>query len=524
MVRGYKHLGTYLQEDCRPSRDIVHKKALARQAWGPLLRPFFMRREISDKTKADIFSSLIMSRYSFQVHTWSWVSRNTLDSWCTGIRPLLFPLVKCGTRGCSVELLDTATLCGLANMMTPRDLMAKQRLQYAKRALVHGPVFLWTLVVSVEDHDGWAHWFGEDLQWLLKFSPMTFLDVATTDVRTWLQFIAESDDWSQWVKQAAKACVRYRARQSQAKVWELHVADTLQKHWVQCCPRVVVPGSIECTLCGQTFRSKRALAMHSHAIHGYLPEVKFFAPGSMCLSCGKEYHHRPRLICHLNANHRCLDHLRGCFPPIPNEIVKELDTQDRSFAMDRKAMGWKKCKALLPALRVPSVALPPCGSAEANRMWNFWQAIWETPGDAFCQMNGVLRDSDIPIDNAQPEYPAFVFQSDCGKHSGHNGVFDLAGISQIGTVKVWCLSVDLCLQGSDGDLMDRKVQQKWIEALKSRRIIGGGGASPCETFSAARFHDGVPRHFGQPTKFLDCQICGQNTPSRYSLAILCFSF
>lgn len=58
MVRGYKHLGTYLQEDCRPSRDIVHKKALARQAWGPLLRPFFMRREISDKTKADIFSSL----------------------------------------------------------------------------------------------------------------------------------------------------------------------------------------------------------------------------------------------------------------------------------------------------------------------------------------------------------------------------------------------------------------------------------------------------------------------------------
>lgn len=264
--------------------------------------------------------------------------------------------------------------------------------------------------------------------------------------------------------------------------------------------------------------------MHSHAIHGYLPEVKFFAPGSMCLSCGKEYHHRPRLICHLNANHRCLDHLRGCFPPIPNEIVKELDTQDRSFAMDRKAMGWKKCKALLPALRVPSVALPPCGSAEANRMWNFWQAIWETPGDAFCQMNGVLRDSDIPIDNAQPEYPAFVFQSDCGKHSGHNGVFDLAGISQIGTVKVWCLSVDLCLQGSDGDLMDRKVQQKWIEALKSRRIIGGGGASPCETFSAARFHDGVPRHFGQPTKFLDCQICGQNTPSRYSLAILCFSF
>lgn len=63
---------------------------------------------------------------------------------------------------------------------------------------------------------------------------------------------------------------------------------------------------------------------------------------------------------------------------------------------------------------------------------------------------------------------------------------------QIGTVKVWCLSVDLCLQGSDGDLMDRKVQQKWIEALKSRRIIGGGGGSPCETFSAARFHDGGP--------------------------------
>ena len=327
LVRGYKHLGTYIQEDCRPNRDIVHKKALARQAWGPLLRPFFQRREISAKTKADIFSSLIMSRYTFQVHTWSWVRPSTLDSWCNGIRPLLFPLVKGRTRGCSVEILDTETLCGLANMMTPRDMMAKQRLQYTKRALAHGPAFLWALVISVEDQDGWGHWFGEDLKWLLKFSQVKLPEVDTIDIRAWLQFIASSDEWARWVKQAGKACASYRARQSQVKVWELHIADTLQKHEVNCCPRVVVPGSVECTLCGQTFKSKRALAMHSHATHGYLPEVKFFALGSMCFSCGKEYHHRPRLICHLHANHRCLDQLRGCFPPIPNEIVKEYDTR-----------------------------------------------------------------------------------------------------------------------------------------------------------------------------------------------------
>ena len=201
-------------------------------------------------------------------------------------------------------------------------------------------------------------------------------------------------------------------------------------------------------------------------------------------------------------------------------------TQDRVIAADLKAMGWNRCKALLPALRVPSVALPPSGSEEANRMWHFWQEVWEAPGDAFRQMDGVLRNVAPPSVNEQSDYPAFVFQSNGGKHSGRNGVFDNAGISvldarvwttdvifvhffsghrreqdlqvaieetiQIGTVKVWCLSVDLCLQGSDGDLMDRNVQQKWIEALKSRRIIGGGGGSPCETFSAARFQDGGP--------------------------------
>ena len=27
LVRGYKHLGTYIQEDCRPNKDVVCKRA-----------------------------------------------------------------------------------------------------------------------------------------------------------------------------------------------------------------------------------------------------------------------------------------------------------------------------------------------------------------------------------------------------------------------------------------------------------------------------------------------------------------
>ena len=153
----------------------------------------------------------------------------------------------------------------------------------------------------------------------------------------------------------------------------------------------------------------------------------------------------------------------------------------------------------------------------------------ETPieGTPSNYLGGMFHDGTGTCDNDSVDIqPAFVFQSSAGTHAGHNGVFNYDGVSVLdarmwitdlifvhffsghrrsrdlqftvesttmfGTTKIWCLSVDLCLQGIRGDLLESRRQQEWFDAVKSHRVIGGGGGSPCETFSAARFYDGGP--------------------------------
>ena len=62
-----------------------------------------------------------------------------------------------------------------------------------------------------------------------------------------------------------------------------------------------------------------------------------------------------------------------------------------------------------------------------------------------------------------------------------------------GQTQVFCLSVDLCLQPKEGDLTNRRNQRWWLDRVATHQIFGGGGGSPCETYSAARFMpDGPP--------------------------------
>ena len=292
MVRGYKHLGTHIQEDCRPNKAVVCKRASAKQAWGPLVRPFFQRRDVLLKTKVDIFRSLVLSRYTFQVHTWSWVKASTITAWNNGIRHMLFGLARHSFPGVNIATLDVDTICGMVQIPTPRDCMAKQRLLYIARMLTWGPAVLWAFVLDVTVPDGWCGHVVGDLEWLTRFCTVKLPNISTTDVRGWLQHIANDPKWPMYVKNAAKACVRYRQRQADVKLWELRVATTLHNNGVVCKQILPKQACLQCTICGESFGSRRALGMHSHLVHGYLPEVKFFADGSTCFACGKEFHDR----------------------------------------------------------------------------------------------------------------------------------------------------------------------------------------------------------------------------------------
>ena len=60
-------------------------------------------------------------------------------------------------------------------------------------------------------------------------------------------------------------------------------------------------------------------------------------------------------------------------------------------------------------------------------------------------------------------------------------------------LEIHVISVDLCLQRVQGNLVSSEAHAFWRGRILAGQIVGAGGGPPCETFSAARFTPGGPR-------------------------------
>ena len=523
LVHSYKHLGTYLQADAKPVRDVEARISRAKQAWGPLCRPFFLKKEVQVDTKLQIFRALVMSRHLFHTYTWSWVPPVLLDRWHNAIKPMICPLVKQSVGRECVEILDVFTLCGLIWLPAPKDLLAKSRLLYLKRALIYGPATLWSLLHGVDHAHGWLAHLQQDLHWFLDFHSSADDMPPVHDVRGWLQCVKQCQTWGSMVRKAAATCMRFRYNEATGKLWEKRMAAGFRKFGVEV-ESIPSAHQWQCNLCDKSFGSKRALAMHSHQVHGYRPLPKYYANGSMCWICAKEYHARPRLVHHLMYSTSCVDKLRQLFPPLSDEAVQQLDEEDSQWAKQQQQLGWSRYKAHLPAIRVPFAMLPAPGSPAGDKLFADWAERFGCGGNPFLQLDG--RTNSEEDSSAPSPHPAFVMQSYGGPESGYGGVYDYKGVSvwdcrvslrciafvhfysgyrrrhdlhhcienqtMIGSLQVFCLSVDLCLDQTHGDLMVDANQQWWLDRVASRQVFGGGGGSPCETFSAARMLENGP--------------------------------
>ena len=532
LVHSYKHVGTQIQADGRPRKDTQYRIAKAKQAWGPLHKPFFAKREIAVETKVQIFQSLVLSRFAFQVHVWTGASDDMLDKWHNAIRHMVFPMAKQQVGSFALETLDVSTLCGLIHLPSPKDLLTKNRLLYVKRALVHGPHALWSLLAGVDSPEGWQSRLVADFQWLCEFLPHLDGVPPCEDWKSWLDHILENPNWPTMVRRAFKACLRFRHNQASGKLWERRMEMSFKADGVRgpLCevPNVEQP-KFHCGFCSCIFASKRALAMHAHQMHGYLPLAKLFAFGTECWACRKRYHCRPRLIHHLMYSQGCVNRLREVFPPLSQEQATQLDYDDLQAEKTSKHHGWTRFKALLPVVKIPMPSLPDQNTHDAHTMRTSWELRYGMGSDAYLQLEGyrVNVAMNPPAPKPFDDYPMIIMQSYGGTEVGHGGRFQYNGISvwdfrlhlrsvcfvhfysgyrrerdlchcienefMWGQTQVFCLSVDLCLQPEEGDLTNRRNQRWWLDRVATHQIFGGGGGSPCETYSAARFMpDGPP--------------------------------
>lgn len=467
-------------------------------------------------------------------------------------RDMIKPLVKAMLAGHDAYAFPTNELAALRGTLEPVQQITVNRLRYFARAIRRQPAALWHILQACAQENSWVQHLRKDFKWLKEHNPKGDWPPQEATLIELCQFVAAESNWKARVKKAMHAAIRFSHRLAKHRLWTMKMHAVFQGYGLSFChgeASAPQEAAFACQLCNKTFPTKRGLFMRSAHVHGYRPKVRFIAGGSVCLACCKEYHVRPRLMQHLRYLQACVSVLQEIFPPLSREVVEELDEADRQLSAQQKALGWQVKKAHLPAMKIPAASLPPVGSAEAQAIFRGCQTGTHSESP-WCNVEGIrIAAPFAPVPVVPPEN-AHLFQQGRGQIEGTAGVMKRESISVwdarvhlrtvvfvhlfsgfrrkhdlqscieahtwVHNVETFCLSVDLCLQGAEGDLLDPVRIPWWKDRILARQVIGVGGGPPCETWSVARWLGGGPpplrdRQFPWGLKHLSCKQHNQVT-------------
>lgn len=160
----------------------------------------------------------------------------------------------------------------------------------------------------------------------------------------------------------------------------------------------------------------------------------------------------------------------------------------------RPRMPWvlpalsKKGAGLLSTCGMPRTVWPPCGRAFSQ---------FRRRGSRFWMMRSLAKEYAIL------NVKSLVFVHFFSGYPRHGDLHALLEHRQVSPgVEVFVVSVDMCIQHEQGNLIAPAAHAFWEKRIGSGQVIGAGGGPPCETFSAARFQDDGPRPLRSASSFL----------------------
>ena len=533
IVHSYKHLGSFVQDHAVVHKDAQHRVSQARKAFGQLSRPFYCKRNVHDCTKSSVFSSLVMSRMTYNVHTWSWITEHDVDRWENGLKAQVATMAKNKIRPCPPFMFSTVELCALIGLNSPSDVLHANRLRYAKRAIQTAPAVLWAFLHANSHCNSWMPQLIKSYDWLCQHLRPGVLPHCPTasDI---LQVIALDCRWNGHIRSALKSCLQFHQARAQGKLWTSRICSQVEGlASIGISNSECIVQKWKCNLCCETFGSKKALSVHARHKHQYRKMLKYFVLGDECLVCGKKFFSRVRLLAHVAQSEHCKESYLACFAPASEEEVQLLEQEEREQARALRAQGWHHTKAFLPVTRVHGPTLPESGTEDAALMKAKWLSRISVTGRAFEGLDGYC-DQTPTQEAAEIEIVPFLFQSNGGRDPGEAGIFQQFGLAAetarlhvkgflfihffsgyrrvgdlqhcieshdiVGDKHIFCLSVDLCLAKEFSDLTDERSKQFWTEKMRSGQVLGVGGGPSCETWSAARHCSGGP----PPVRSYDC--------------------
>ena len=526
----YKHLGTHLQHGHRHAREISARGNACKSQSGVLMRPFFIKRNISLHAKAAVFRSMCLSKLMYNAHVWVGLKQSDLDRLMNHVKGPLAVILRGKIPAALKFEMTVHHASGLLRVPAPDDLLHAARLRYLARLCRNCPAILWDLLQDMYGQDGcWLQQCHDSFAWLHKFYPHQLPANADDEMVHWISMIALDPSWKGRIREALHSSVRFRAAEADAWLWKNKIRLQLEAHDVH------IPGtkpppvlSWQCDLCQAQFASSRGLAMHASRSHGYRTKVRYYVTSDICQACIKCYHSRKRMADHLQANPRCYDAVQACFPPLDDDTVAILAGEDAAAREQMVKAGWWASKAFQPPCRLEGPTLPPAASEASAVMFAKWALRPDRGGSAFEQLQGRRLQEDPPPPMVEGSYegPAFLLQRAGGDLRGdgrlaHGGLATIyaklhvkayvfahfySGYRRQGDIhdlldhkilpngiQIFAVSIDLCLERQRGDLLQKTNQRWWISRAHAGQLIAAGGGPPCETFSAARHADQGPK-------------------------------
>ena len=526
VVHSYKHLGTVIQEHAAPVREVAQRITMARKAEGRIHRSFYAKACVSLYTKCQVFQATVCSRLMYNMHVLCWISAKDIARWEDGLRNVVGSLCRAKLARVPPFKLSTVNLFALAGMLPPSDALHINRLKYCRKLIQTGPQCLWSMLLDTQTEHAWINALSDSFRWLQRFGPPT-CRALPHNIHDMLTMIAVDERFGAKVTSAKHSCFCYREQTAIATVKQMDLAISLHRCGLPCVDGGEKVEKWSCMLCDSKFASKRSLAIHSIHAHGYKKRARFWVGCDECLVCKKKYYTRARALVHFQSSARCLEIYVACFPPMEAEQVACLDEQEKQMTDELKGQGWWATKALVPISVLPGPSLPQPGTADAISMKAKWELRSSTGEAAYQNFAGTCDEIEVANDAGacHESILAFVGQSNGGACEGHSGVFQQAGLARLcaqvnlkcrlflhvfsghrrhrdlqdqlealssGDTRIFCVSLDICLARENVDLLSPEVLQYWKGKMRDGWVAGVGGGPPCETFTAARYHEGGP--------------------------------
>ena len=302
VVGSYIHLGGRVHHSGESKAEARRRVSIANEAFGAHRRQLFQNPKIAVQRRQELFSTLILSKLSYGLESWTFTNQALVDY----VHGAIIRLYKRFLKIPADQHIDDFEVLAKAKLPSPKTLFRRANCESTTS---------WGLLSQDET---WRLMILDDMEWLWNYVSRTCnLRDPRQHQEEWLYIMRyHKKYWKTLVHRATTLDILKNCDQWQLRVTHAMVFDHLSHHGDFSSERPTpeqtqCTGHYGCIFCRKKCRTKAGEAAHMFRCHGHTAEFRHFCDTTACPACLREYHTIDRVHAHMRYSQSCQAKLRG---------------------------------------------------------------------------------------------------------------------------------------------------------------------------------------------------------------------